>query len=313
METLGTTWRRAVDYLVYLVVRIAICAVQAISLETAERLANGLAWLFADVLRIRNNVVDENLAHAFPRMSIFERRNLARAMWRYLFLLVVEVAHAPRKIHETNWRDHILLRDADVLLRLYFEKRPILVTLGHFGNFEVGGYGLALLGVHMSSIARTLDNPFLDEYVNNFRRLTGQRLVAKNGAFDEIVDVLAQGGALGVLADQYAGPKGCWVNFFNRPASAHKAIALLSFEHQAPVVIVYARQGAKPLQLELGTYALSDPAKNGPETRSVRDLTQWYTTRLEEIIGRTPEQYWWLHRRWKDTRPPRSAEKKKVA
>lgn len=291
-----------VDYLVYFVVRVLICLIQATRLETGARASQFLAWLFTDVLRIRGKVVEENLAHAFPGYSESQRRDLARRMWHHLFLMVVEIAHAPRKIHETNWRRYFTLRGEEMLLRYSMAARPTLLVTAHFGNFELAGYGLGLLGFPNHAIARTLDNPFLNRFVNRFRSATGQYIIPKNGGYDQILAVLAQGGVLTFLADQAAGKKGCWVQFFGRPASAHKAIALLGLENGAPMVVSYARRLDQPLHFELATYAKLDLADLPPEMRSVPDLTQWFTTRLEEIVQMAPEQYWWVHRRWKDNR-----------
>jgi KDO2-lipid IV(A) lauroyltransferase len=302
--------KQIIDYLVYVVVRILICFVQALSLETGQRMAKGLAWLFCDLLHIRTRVVDDNLAHAFSEMSAAERLALTRRMWEHLFLLVLEVAHTPRKIHETNWRDYVRLRGEAPLLRLLLEDRPTRVTTGHFGNFEAAGYVLGLLGFKSHTVARKLDNPYLDRFVNRFRSATGQYIIPKSGGYDQILWVLAQGGVMTFLADQAAGPKGCWVQFFGRPASAHKAIALLALEHQAPIVVSYARRLDRPMHFELATYAVADPQQGGAELASVHALTQWFTSRLEEIIHAQPEQYWWLHRRWKDTRRPRGAARK---
>ena len=302
-----------VDYLVYLVVRVLICIVQAMSIETGQVLAGWMAWLFGDVLRIRAEVVQENLAHAFPRLSAAERERLARQMWQHLFLLVLEVAHAPRKIHETNWRQHISLRDQDRLVRLLLSDRPTLIVTAHFGNFEVAGYVLAILGFPTYTVARTLDNRYLDRFLNRFRSGTGQHMIPKTGGWDRIVDVLARGGTMTFLADQYAGPKGCWVEFFGRSASAHKAIALLALDNDAAVAVCGARRLNRPLQIELDTPAVADPRDADGGVGGIRELTQWYTSRLEEIIARTPGQYWWLHRRWKDTRKPRRGRKKHAA
>ena len=107
------------------------------------------------------------------------------------------------------------------------------------------------------------------------------------------------------LADQYAGPKGCWVEFFGRPASAHKAIALLALDNNARLSVCASRRLDRPMRFELYNYAIVDPHEAGNSPGSVRELTQWYTTRLEELIRRTPDQYWWLHRRWKDPREPK--------
>ncbi|MCE5269389.1 MAG: lysophospholipid acyltransferase family protein [Planctomycetaceae bacterium] len=301
--------RKIIDYSVYLVVRILICIVQAIRLETGVQLARGLAWLFCDVLKIRASVVDDNLAHSFPEMSPAERRGVARRMWDHLFLLVLEVAHTPRKIHETNWRDHIRLNNDGELIRCMLDDRPVLVVTGHLGNFEVGGYGLGILGFPTYTVARTLDNPYLDRFLNRFRAATGQYIIPKNGGFDQILAVLDRGGTMAFLADQYAGPKGCWVEFFGRQASAHKAIALLALENNARVSVCRARRLDRPMQFEMRNYAIVDPQSAEPAMGTVPGLTQWYTSRLEELIRAIPDQYWWLHRRWKDTREPRRHKK----
>jgi KDO2-lipid IV(A) lauroyltransferase len=305
--------RRIVDFLVYLVVRVLICVVQAMRIETGHRLARRLAWVLAEAVRVRGQVVDDNLAHAFPRVPPSQRRQLARAMWEHLLLLILEVAHAPRKIHETNWRHYINLRGQAPLVRALLSGRPTLIVTAHFGNFEVAGYALAILGFPTFTVARTLDNPHLDRFLNRFRGSTGQQIIPKNGGYEQIVRVLARGGAMSFLADQYAGPKGCWVEFFGRPASAHKAIALLALANDAPVVVCSARRTGGPLHLELRAEALADPRQPGSQLAGTRELTQWYTTHLEQIIRRAPQQYWWLHRRWKDTRRPRRPAQNRAA
>ena len=291
--------RQILDYLVYLVVRLLIAAVQAIPIDTGQRLAKWLAWLMGDVLKIRGEVVEENLGHAFPELSAPQRRQLARRMWEHLFLLVLEVAHAPRKIHENNWRQYVRLEGVGPLLAAMLGDRPVLIVTAHFGNFEIGGFLLGLLGFPTFTIARNLDNPYLDRFVNRFRGATGQYIIAKNGEFERIVDALAAGGTMTLLADQYAGPKGCWVEFFGRPASAHKAIALLSLDYDAPVAVCAVQRLGRPLSFEMRLVAMLDPRDVPHDADSIRHVTQWYTSRLEEMIRAAPEQYWWLHRRWK--------------
>ena len=301
------------DYLVYLAVRLLICIVQAMRIETGQVLAGHLAWLFSDVLRIRSQVVEENLRHAFPETTEPQRRRLARRMWEHLLLLVLEVAHVPRKIHETNWRRYVRLKDHRRMVQILLDDRPSLIVTGHFGNFEVGGVMLGLLGIPSFTIARSLDNPYLDRFLNRFRGMSGQHIIPKKGGYDRILQVMADHGTLTFLADQAAGPKGCWVEFFGRPASAHKAIALLALDNDAPLVVTYARRRGRPLQFELGCAGIADPRAAGDEVGSVRDLTQWYTDRLEAFIRRDPGQYWWVHRRWKDSRSRRARRRKNAA
>ncbi len=294
--------RRSLDYLVYLAVRVLICLVQAMPLEAAAHFARAAAWWMGHVLGVRRRVVDDNLRHAFPSLTPAQRDRLAQDMWEHLFLLVYEVTQASRKIHQTNWRQFAHLHNMDRAVRLLIAGRPTVIVTAHFGNFEIGGFMLGILGFPTFTVARTLDNRYLDRFINRFRGATGQFIIPKNGGYDQILQVLARGGAMSFLADQYAGPKGCWVDFFGRPASAHKAIALLSLEHDAPIMVCSARRRERPMDFDVTLAAVADPRDAGNDTGTMRHLTQWYISRLEEMIREAPNQYWWLHRRWKD--PP---------
>jgi len=304
---------RVKDYLAYLLVRGLICAIQGMRIETCHLGAKRLAWLLSDVLNLRGKLVHENLSHAFPEMSERDRRRLARAMWEHLLLLIVEVAHAPRKIHETNWRDFVRLNGVEDLVRILLSDRPTIVIAAHFGNFELGGYLLGILGFPTHAVARTLDNPYLHRFVARFRGLTGQHLIPKKGGYDQILDVLGSGGTMAFLADQAASWKDSWVEFFGRPASTYRAIALMSLQHDAPMAVCYARRLDRPLQFEMVTAAIADPRDTAGGVESVHDLTQWYTTELEKAIRQQPDQYWWIHRRWKERRRKRRSDAKKAA
>jgi KDO2-lipid IV(A) lauroyltransferase len=300
-------WRSGIHYLVYLLVRVAIMVVQALSIEACQAGCRRLARLLADSLAIRGKVVDENLRLAFPSSTQGERRRICRQMWEHLLLLAVEVAHAPRKIHDTNWRDYVRLKDARKLVRALLTDRPTIIVSAHFGNFELAGFVLGILGFPSYTVARTLDNPYLDRFISEFRGKSGQRILAKKGDYEKIEKILEGRGVLAFLADQYAGAKGCWVDFFGVPASTHKAIALFSLHHDAPLVVGYARRLGAPLMYEFGIQSLADPRSEADEVRGIRELTQWYTRQLEQLIRQAPEQYWWVHRRWKGRPPGRRA------
>ena len=136
----------------------------------------------------------------------------------------------------------------------------ILLT-GHYGNWELAGYLFGLFGFPTVSVARTLDNPYLDRYLRSFRERTGQSLIPKTGGFDQMVEVLRDGRVLSFLADQDAGQRGLYVDFFGRPASTHKAIALLAIEHQAPVVVGVARRIGPGFRYEIRCEDIIDPAE----------------------------------------------------
>lgn len=302
---------RAGHYVVYLLVRVVISIVQALSLETAMTLARVLGWLLADVLRIRRRLVDENLAAAFPQKSQAERDQIAREQYEHLLLLIFEVAHAPRKIHETNWRKFVTIHRKRELVASMLSPRPRVIVTAHFGNFEIAGFMSGLLGIPTFTVARTLDNPYLDNFLNQFRELKGQFILPKVGSAPQADAVLELGGSLVLLGDHHAGRKGCWVEFFNRPASCHKAVALFTLLSGAPMVVTSCRRTGKMMQFELGLLGIQDPLVASPELAGVKPLTQWYNGQLEEIITKYPSQYWWVHHRWRD--PPPAKKSKSIA
>jgi KDO2-lipid IV(A) lauroyltransferase len=298
---------------VYLLVRVVICLAQSVRIETCQTMSRVLAVLANDILRVRRQVVNDNLASIFPELSAIERIDLARRMWEHLFLMGCEIFHAPRKIHRTNYQRYVRIERRREIVRYLLDPRPILLVSGHFGNFEMGGFITGLLGFHTYTVARPLDNPFLDDYINRFRSFNGQHMLSKQGSSNQIEQILASGETLSLLGDQHAGPKGCWVDFFGRPASCHKAIALFTLKSGAPLLLGYCRRDGKPMRFEQSVVGTVDPRDAGEEFDGVKPLTQWYNRMLEKAVRVAPEQYWWLHRRWKGTPPTRKSRSNKVA
>src|SRR5262245_21224069 len=122
-------------YAAYLVVRILICVIQALPMETCLSICRVFAWLATDVIPNRRAVIDDNLLHVFPHYTVRQRHEIKRRMWENLFMIVCEVAHAPRKIHDTNWKKYIYLRDDKILVQQMLDGRPTILVSGHYGNF----------------------------------------------------------------------------------------------------------------------------------------------------------------------------------
>ncbi len=293
--------RRATDYGVYLIVRSLICVIQSLPESACERLSDGLALLFCKALRIRHNVVEDNLRHAFPEMDARERARIELGMWRHLFRLICEVALAKRKIHETNWRSYVTLHNSRLMVRTLIENRPTVVVTAHHGNFEMTGFLSGLLGVPTHTIARTLDNPYLHRFLKTFRESTGQYIIPTKGTGELVQNLIQATGIIGLLGDHYGGKKGCWVEFFNRPASCHKAIAVFSLANSIPLMVAYAVRSDRLLHFDFTCPAVFDPQQDS-SIKTIPELTRWYNQHIENVIRKNPDQYWWLHRRWKDPR-----------
>ena len=287
------------DYAVYLIVRMLICIVQALPLSALEPMCGRLGWFCWHVLRLRRKTVEENLGIAFPEMSSAEHEQIALAMWRHLFLMIAEITQAPRKVRRTNWREHSTISHFRETIKMLIDARPKVIISGHLGNFELGGYLLAMHGFPTHAVARPLDNVYLDRFINQFRGATGQYMLPKQGSGGEVADLLENGGTLVLLGDQAGGKGGCWVDFFGKPASTHKAVAVFSLGSQAPTMVTASLRGPRPLSFCMQIGGIVDPAEAGFEFGSVPLLTQWYTKQLEQMVRSAPDQYWWVHRRWK--------------
>jgi KDO2-lipid IV(A) lauroyltransferase len=259
-----------------------------------------LGWVLWHLVRLRRSTIDANLRIAFPSSTARQRGAIALGMWEHLYLMLAEIAHAPRKVHRTNWRRHSHFPDMAAMTRRLLDPRPVVLISGHLGNFEMGGYMLGLHGFPTHTIARRLDNPYLDRWINAFRAATGQFMIAKDGSSREIEAVLNAGGTLALLGDQHAGKAGCWVDFFGKPASTHKAVALFTLSSEAPTAAVATIRDGAPLRFRLCVAELIDPRDPGFTFRTIPEIAQWYTRSLEELIRSTPDQYWWLHQRWRE-------------
>jgi KDO2-lipid IV(A) lauroyltransferase len=293
---------RAADYAVYLLVRGTVGIVQALSWGSALALARGLATLAYHLDRRHRLVASENVRRAFPDLDEPAVDRLVRASYRHLTTMLVEMIRLPRVVRPGNVQDYIRhARPGDLeLARSWVATgRPHLVLTGHFGNWEILGYALGLLGQRGAIVARRLDNPYLDRFLVHFRRKTGMTLLDKQADYARILQTLSQGGGVGMVGDQDAGPRGLFVNFFGRPASTFKSIALLSLEYRAPIFVLGAARVGWPMQYHVYLEDLILPEEYASHPNAPRLITERYTRALERMVRRHPEQYFWLHRRWK--------------
>ena len=305
---------RYVDFTVYALVRLVVAVLQAMPMTMALRVADALAWLARNVDKRHRLVARENLKFAFPgRYSEAELDELVKKVYRHFCRMIVEIIYLGRKIRTGNWHKYLEYaspEQAKICLSTLLCGKPVLLVTGHFGNWELSGYIQALLGFPGYAIARPLDNPHLEAWLRRWREERGQKIIAKKDEFDRIEDALKTGNFLATLGDQDAGAKGLFVNFFNRPASTFKAIALLAIEHKVPIMVIVCARIAEPIRYRLYVEEVIDPDDFATSPNAIRAITQRFTDALERLIRKHPEQYFWLHRRWKH-QPP--ASKKKAA
>ena len=303
---------KVVDYAVYVVLRLFAAFIHMLSWPVAYRAAT---WLGGALYRFDRRHRERALGHlrlSFPDWSEQQIEDVARQSFRSLAYLGLEFLFTTRKITRANWQRYVTARgetiDEAVDLMSRHESGLILVT-GHFGNWEVLAHALAVGGFPISAVARRLDNPYVDRHVMGQRESEGLRILDKKGAAAELDDLLDARGTVAFIADQDAGRKGVFVDFFSRPASTFKSIALMAMRHQAPIIVGYCRRLDSQFRFQIGAEQIIYPHQWADAPDPLRWITQTYTHALERIARGDPEQYLWVHRRWKhrpkgQPRPP---------
>jgi KDO2-lipid IV(A) lauroyltransferase len=291
------------DRLQYLGLRLVSAAIHSWPVSASLAVARGLGNVMYVLDRRHRERAMGNLRRSFPERSDAELRRLARRSMQQLFILGVETLFTTRLVRLDTITQYVELHDLRDALGLLLDRRRGLIMLtGHYGNWEILGYALATLGFHTTSIARPLDNPYVNEFLLGVRERRGQHILAKKGATAEVLRVLERRGAVGFIADQNAGTKGMFVDFFGRKASTYKSIGLLAMQFQVPVVIGYARRRNEGFRFQLGVQDIIYPEDWAPQDDPLRYITQRYTKAIEDMVRVDPGQYLWVHRRWK-TRP----------
>jgi KDO2-lipid IV(A) lauroyltransferase len=178
----------------------------------------------------------------------------------------------------------------------------LIMLTAHYGNFEILAYLLATLGFPTASVARPLDNKYVSDYIFGVREKMGQRMIIKKGATEDVTAELEKHGAVGFVADQNAGSKGIFVDFFGRKAATYKSIGLVAMHYEVPIVVGYARRVNDQFKFHVGAQDIIRPEDWKDQADPLRYITQRYTSAIEAFVREDPGQYWWVHRRWK-TRP----------
>jgi len=297
------------DYLIYLLLRVVAVFVQMPSADTSVRIARGLGSGFYLIYgRGRKRAID-HLRKSFPGKNQAWLERTARRSFEHIAMLAFDVLLTVRLIRSSTWHRYVELGDVAEPLGIILRGQGIIMVTGHYGNFEVLGYVLATFGLPTYSIARPIDNPYVNRFLMGVRERQGQTIVDKKGATDSMLEILESGATLSFIADQNAGRKGLFVDFFGRKASTYKSIALLAMEYNLPIVIGYCRRIGCRYRFQIGMNRIITPRDWQDKENPMKWITAEYTRAIEEFIREEPDQYWWVHRRWK-TRPP---EERKAA
>jgi Kdo2-lipid IVA lauroyltransferase/acyltransferase len=262
-----------------------------------------LVYLFHARLR---RVGMRNLAMVFPEKTEAGKKRILRAEFASLGRQLAEVCHFPQ--YTVQNLDRVLVFEGwEKYLQARARGKGVLFFTGHFGGWELSSVAVSMRGHPMHVVMRSMDNQYLDRLVRRYRTMHGNKAVDKDEFVRSLLQAMKAGEVVGMLIDtNMTPPQGIFVNFFGIPACTASGLARIALRTDAAVIPVFAIWDSA-----LGKYRLRfDPpvelVRTGNLEADIHANTQKFTSIIEDYVRQYPEQWLWVHRRWK-TRPPGEA------
>ena len=286
----------------YAAIRAALGGLGTLGFHRASDLGARLGRMGYSPFGIRREVVEKQIAAAFPDWDAPRVTATALAAYENLGRTTIETAVLARAS-----RDEILElfdppSDWPVLERALAKGKGVIIAAGHLGNWEIAASYIAARGVEIEAVARQMENPLFDAFLTRTRERLGIRIVWDGEAVRRIPRVLRNNAVAAFLIDQGAvGLASTWVPFFGRFAKTPRGPAVFALRLEAPVLFV------APMRKPDGRFTLSiedlPVHPTGDRNADVDRIVTDYTAALERFVRRAPGQYFWHHRRWKHQRP----------
>ena len=271
-----------------------------------RRIARGLGALLGRIAllltpRLRRTG-DLNLRLAFPQKTAAERRQILRKLYRNLGWLLAEFCQMPRYTPEQAQR-FIRYEGLEHYLAARDQGKGVLILTGHLGAWELSSFYHSLMGYPMSIVIRRLDNPLVDNLVNQIRCLHGNQVLHKDDFARGLLGAMRRGETVGILMDtNMTPPQGAFVDFFGHAACTGSGLARVAMKTGAKVLpgFLLWDEATQQYVLRFGA-GLDLPVGDDAEADALAH-TALFTRVIEEYVRQYPDQWLWVHRRWK-TRP----------
>jgi KDO2-lipid IV(A) lauroyltransferase len=290
------------DWIEYCAARIVLGVLSHLPSKMGRWVCRALAALCYWAWPKLRRVGWQSLAVAWPEWPPRRRRKVLFACFQNLGRMLADFARFP-SLNRANIEDLIVYDGFEHFANAMKQGKGLIFLTAHFGCWELGSFAHGIYGYPVNFVVRQLDNPLIDRMINHLRCLSGGRPIEKRDFARGVFRALKQGEMVGILMDQnMLASEGVFVDFFGCPACTTTGPARMARKTGAPLVL-----GLVIWDSELGKYRLKfDPVewirRDDPE-EEIRVNTANFTHLLEEYVRRYPDQWLWIHRRWK-TRPP---------
>ena len=289
-------------YAQYYGIRGSVAALRRLSFRRASAIGERIGVLGYRPFGIRRAVVERQVGAAFPGLTGPEVARIARASYASLGRTTIETALLPtysreeviELVERTDGWEHVEQALA--------QGRGLMVVTGHLGNWELGGSYVAARGIPLEAVARRMENPLFDAYLNETRRRIGMTVIHDADAVRRVPRAMREHHAVAFLVDQGAvGLASTWVPFFGRYAKTPRGPAVFALRLKTPLLFACAlRQPDGRFVIHFEPVPIET---TGTLDADVDRIVASYTSTLERWVRRAPEQYFWHHRRWKHQRP----------
>ena len=285
-------------YIEYFLFVVFGTVVRLFPLRLAQRLGKTLSTLAYHAISVRRAVALENLREAFPEKSEPEIQAIAKGAFRSFAVAMVELLWFPRLTRERIDK-LVRFKNLDLLVDAHKLGRGLIMMSGHFGNWELVALSGALQSnIPFTMIVKTQHNLLIDNVVNRYRSLHGNRPVPMGMSVRDIFNALREKRVVAMAADQSGPMEGLFVDFFGRPTATHQGPALFSLKTGAPVqmgFLVRQKDGTyEGILEEVPTEDLTEATE-----ANIAELTRRHVKLLEKYVRMYPDQWLWMHRRWK--------------
>lgn len=253
-------------------------------------------------LGLRSKVARQNLARAFPELTLAGRDALLAEHYRELGRVAAEYPHMPAIVRSAEGEVVLPVRGLEHLEAAAARGRGVILMTGHFGNFELLGAWLTRWNP-VDFVVKPLSNPGVEAWLSDTRTRSGVGSISTVGGVKRVFQALRQRRWVAMLADQDARRHGVFVPYFGIPSSTPEGPARIALASGAPIVfgwVVRELDGRHALTIEPPVVPQGDPR----DEEAVVALTAQHTALLEAAVRRAPQAWFWLHRRWKTTPSP---------
>ncbi len=276
-----------------------LALIDAISLQSAERLATVLADVYFAAASRRRGITCDNVRRSGIVSDETEVRRIAKESFRHFACLVIDSLKSDAYLTPDTWRERIDLDvDPETLALLEKPDQGLILISGHLGNWEIAAQVISYLKP-VVGITRDMNNPYVDKLMKQRKPRNNFKLTPKHDAdMGRLLTTLKDGNVLALLIDQHARDRGVMVDFFGTPASTHASHAMLHLITKIPLCFGYCVKTG-PMRFKFKALPPVCFERTGKRDDDVRAILEKLTLELESAIRAYPEQYLWAHRRWR--------------